>query len=457
VVWVPREAHEETWLPRWWCGPALVAALLCLICVVWPGPASAAACRVPRHGVLLRTAKVRVWRDPPRLLACTPGHSPRVLIKRSFPYGDSLVLDRGTAPVLPMRPERLAARGYVVSWGAVNDVAAGIWARDLRRPLRQVKINGEHVNTITGAEFEYQVVIGDLQIGPRGDVAAIVCRRFHGRALQLARTCLRAGLLDSVVIVHPGVHHRLSLIATGRRIQPHSLHADGARFSWLDGHRRRHARFRESSRSGGCAHAGRTVARSRRVRILRRALPSVDEAHAPLSACRLPHGVIRVLGGDLDNVFVASSDVFGVEANLIDGDPIGGVHVAYNVDTIVDALPTGPFFGPSIAVTGRDPGRAAHAWVYPRDLLQHGGPARAITERLYLTPAGSAVWSATASGSSDPYFPEPASALILAINGLTGEHLTLARDAAIDPDSLHLDGRRASWLNAGATQYADLP
>jgi hypothetical protein len=436
-----------------------VTALLGLVPAVSPGPVSAAGCHVPRHGVVLRTAKVRVWRTPGKLLACTPGHAPRVLIKRSEDYPPrGVFLGDDATPYLPTRPQRLAARGYVVAYGALTAPGSSdkvaIWARDLKHPLLHAVSDDAYIPKIIGAAFEFPIVVGDLQIGPRGDIAAIICPRYHGRSRRLARTCLRPGSLDSVLVVHPGIDHRLSLISTGRSIQPHSLHADGSRFSWIEGRRRRHARFRESSRPEDCAHIGRTVARSSRVRILRRALPGNDQAHASLSACRLPRDPIRALGGNPNNALV-----FG-DANLIDGDPIAGAHIAYETTAGTGFVCLGNSFGPAIVVTGRDPARVANEWAYPSDFLA-GRAGTIVTKRLYVTPAGSAVWSASASAIGSPCDlnspRDPASNLILAINGATGEHLTLAHDSAIDPDSLRLHGHRASWLNVAVPQHADLP
>ena len=413
------------------------------------GPAAAHAsfadCDPPRRGLALKTKRLRVWRDGARLVGCAEGHRRRVLIG---PGGtEDLPLLGNMAPLHLMRPERLAGRGTVVAYGAIGDggEGSGIWSQDLSRPIPEVESDGSVYHDINGVAFEFpSVLVGGLSLGANDEIAAIVCPR-AGRSHALERMCLRPGALDSVILIPPGMASPVTTVAAGRAIDPRSLRGHGSHFSWLDGGRRRRAPYRDPPRAReDCARDGRTVARNGRVRLLRRAETGISEADAPLSACLLPRGRIQ----DISHAF------------LRPGNPLGGVHVGYQAHRYAFTC----FHDSStsvVAVTGLDPSVARYEWDYenelaPGDLVLSSPSPR----RLYVTRQGSAVWSvrgAVHSVCSSGVGAQSVSTWILAIDGRTGGRLTLAHDARVDPRSLRLSGRRASWLRAGVHEYADLP
>jgi len=405
--------------------------------------ASFAECDPPRRGLALKTKRLRVWQDGPRLVGCAAGHRRRVLVAQG---GALPTLVDGMSPFHVMRPERVAGRGTVVAYGAIGGggLGSGIWSQDLARPIPELESHGSVYDDITGTPFEFPTVVGGLSLGPRGEIAAIVCPRI-GRSHGLQRTCLRPGALDSVIVVHPGLYGGVTTVSAGRAIDPRSLDGHDSHFSWIAGGRRRRAPYRDPPRAGeNCARDGLTVARNEHVRLLRREETGVAAADAPLSACLLPRGRIRDIR----------------YANLRPGNPLGGVHLAYETQRYASKC----FHTSSatvVAVTGADPGEARYDWEYESELapgdLVLSSP---LPRRLYVTRRGSAVWSVRSpvhSPCGSDVGTQPATTWILAIDGTTGGHLTLAHDARVDPRSLRLTGRRASWLRAGVREHADVP
>ncbi|HVF77596.1 MAG TPA: hypothetical protein VNA28_04815 [Solirubrobacteraceae bacterium] len=406
--------------------------------------ASFARCDPPRTGLLVATEKVRVWRTGSAMVGCADGQRRRILVDNngSFP---PLVHILQVFPFHLMRPERLGVRGTTVAYGALEDVGpfarTEILAQDLARPVREANIDEGIFPRVTGAAFEFPVVVGGLAIGSRGEIAALICPR---RGLSLAPTCLRPGALDSVVLIHPGLAHRLTLVAAGTSIDPASLRGEDTHFSWIERGVRRRAPFhRPAALREDCARAGHTVARSARIRLLRRALTGVAEDRAPLAACRLPGGRIHTLSPAGNHVFNE-----GV-ARVRPGNAVAGSHVAYETDAYRggcrDSVATS-----AVAVTGADPSRVSHRWDFGVDLVADGALATPTVRRLYVTKGGSAVWSvrsrvAFSSCGSQPRPDTPESTWILAIDGRTGRHRVLAHDRRIASRSLRLRGHRASW------------
>lgn len=436
---------------------ALAGALLAAVlgAAAADADASFARCDPPRNGLLLATEQLRVWRAGSAMVGCADGHRRRILVDNDGSFPPLIHIDQ-VFPFHLMRPERLGVRGTTVAYGALEDVGpfarTEIIAQDLARPVREANIDEGIFARVTGAAFAFPVVVGGLAIGPRGEIAALICPR---RGLSLASTCLRPGALDSVVLIHPGLAHRLTLVAAGTAIDPTSLRGEDTGFSWVQAGVRRRARFhRPAPLHEDCVRAGRTVARSARTRLLRRPLTGADGDRAPLAACRLPDGAIHTLSP------VGPHVLSGSLARVRPGNAVAGIHVAYETDAYIFDCRGKPVRTSAVAVTGRDPSRVAHRWKYGAG-LRDGVLLTPVVRRLYVTEAGSAVWSVRSRvlhrSCSELSYTDPPATWILAIDGRTGRRQVLAHDTAIAAKSLQVRRGRVTWRRGRVLEHARVP